>query len=390
MPDAFAFHSLAAAFLQEEVLDALDEAVLQRQILDTTLATWGVFFAIVAGVTVGLRLFNQFLIRRFCKRAERSANEFDDYVAEFLRGTKTFFLVAVGLWIATQVTDIAAWLEQHSDTIVVVLFVIQGVFWFNRIFGLYLRKYRERNLEGNPAAVTTMQAVGFVGRLLVFTLGLLLILSNLGVEVTALVASLGIGGIAVALAAQNILGDLFAALSIVLDKPFVVGDFLSVGEFLGSVEKVGLKTTRLRSLSGEQLIFANSDLVKSRVRNFKRMEERRIVFSFGVTYQTTAAQLEAIPEWVRAIAEAEPHVRFDRAHFKQFGASSLDFEVVYYVTDPDFAVYMDRQQAINLAIVRKFEDEGIDFAYPTQTLYLHGRGRQNSATVHTEVVGSAS
>ncbi|MEM9996781.1 MAG: mechanosensitive ion channel family protein [Bacteroidota bacterium] len=360
------------------MLETLDETLLQPQLFDTSLGTWGVFFAIVAGVVAVLRLANAFLIRRFGKRAERSANEFDDYLVALLRGTHTVFLIAVGIWIATQILDIVPWLERHANQIAVILLVVQGVRWFNRVFALYLRKYRERNLEGNPAAVTTMQAVGFVGRLVVYTLALLLILSNLGVEVTALVASLGIGGIAVALAAQNILGDLFAALSIVLDKPFVVGDFLNVGEFLGSVEKVGLKTTRLRSLSGEQLIFSNSDLVKSRVRNFKRMEERRIVFGFGVTYQTTAAQLEAIPTWVRAIAEAEPNVRFDRAHFKQFGASSLDFEVVYFVTDPDFAIYMDRQQAINLAIVRKFEEEGIDFAYPTQTLYLHRNGVANA------------
>ncbi|MEM6783640.1 MAG: mechanosensitive ion channel family protein [Bacteroidota bacterium] len=389
-PSTLASDLIATAFLQEQVLDVLNEAVLQYEFLDTTLATWGLFFAVVAVVSGALRVANQFLIRRFGKRAAKTANEFDDYAVEILRGTQTFFLVAVGIWVATQVTNIVPWLETHAWQVVVVLLVVQSVVWFNRVFALFLKKYRERNLEGNPAAVTSMQAVGFVGRIIVYTVAFLLILANLGVEVTALVASLGIGGIAVALAAQNLLSDLFAALSIVLDKPFVVGDMLSVGEFIGAVEKVGLKTTRLRSLSGEQLIFSNADLVQSRVRNFKRMEERRIVFSFGVVYQTTAAQLEAIPEWIRALVEETPNARFDRAHFKQFGASSLDFEVVYYVTTPDFAVYMDRQQAINLALVRRFEEEGIHFAYPTQTLYLHGNGRANSPTVHTEVVRTSA
>ena len=183
-------------------------------------------------------------------------------------------------------------------------------------------------------------------------------------------AGLGVGGIAVALAVQNILGDLFASLSIVIDKPFVIGDFIVVGEFMGTVEHVGLKTTRVRSLGGEQLVFANSDLLASRVRNYKRMNERRILFQFGVLYQTTAEQLEAIPQRVREVIETLEEVRFDRAHFFRFGESSYDFEVVYWMQNPDYARYMDAQQQINLGLVRAFKDMGVEFAYPTRTLYL--------------------
>jgi small-conductance mechanosensitive channel len=188
--------------------------------------------------------------------------------------------------------------------------------------------------------------------------------------VTALMAGLGVGGIAVALAIQSVLGDLFASLSIALDKPFVIGDFVIVGDFMGTVERVGLKTTRIRSLSGEQLVFSNSDLLSSRIRNYKRMEERRVPFVVGVTYQTPAAELEAIPGVVRDIIESTDSTRFDRAHFKGFGDSAYLFEFVYYVLSADYAVFMDIQQAINLGIVRQFAERGIEIAYPTRTLHM--------------------
>jgi len=185
-------------------------------------------------------------------------------------------------------------------------------------------------------------------------------------------ASLGIGGIAVALAMQNILGDLFASLSIAIDKPFVIGDFIVLGEEMGTVEQVGLKTTRIRSLGGEQIILSNNDLLQSRIRNYKRLQERRAVFAIGVTYDTPADKLERIPELIRQAIEAQADARFDRAHFKSFGASSLDFEAVFYVLKPDYNVFMNVQQAINLQLVRSFAGQGIEFAFPTQTLHLHG------------------
>jgi len=181
------------------------------------------------------------------------------------------------------------------------------------------------------------------------------------------VAGLGVGGIAVALALQNILGDVFASMSILLDKPFVTGDFITVDELMGTVEHVGLKTTRLRSLSGEQLVFANSDLLKSRIRNYQRMEERRVAFAVRLAYPTPAEKLAAIPAIVREIIDAQELARFGRSHFKSFGTFSLDFENVYYVKSPDYDTYMDVQQAINLAICRRFQEEGIEFAHPAQT-----------------------
>lgn len=206
--------------------------------------------------------------------------------------------------------------------------------------------------------------------LVIWVIGILFLLDNLGFEISTVVAGLGISGIAVALAAQAVLGDLFSYFVIFMDRPFEIGDFVITGDILGTVERIGVKTTRLRSLGGEEITVSNADLTGSRLRNYKRMEERRIVFGFGVLYETPAEELRAIPEMVREIVERQELVRFDRAHFKAFGDYSLDFEVVYYVLSPDYTTYMSVQQEINFQIFEAFEERGIGFAYPTTTVYL--------------------
>jgi len=240
------------------------------------------------------------------------------------------------------------------------------------------RKLSHYSFEASGSVITQIKAIGLITKIVLWVLIFLLIIENLGFNVTALIAGLGIGGIAVALALQNVLGDLIASLSIVLDKPFVVGDFIIVGDYRGNVENVGLKTTRVRSLSGEQLVFSNNDLLSSRIQNYKRMYERRIVFTIGVTYQTPATKLEKIPQWIKSIVEEEPKARFDRSHFATYGDFSLTFETVYYVKSADYYDYMDTQQNINLDIYRKFEEENVEFAYPTQTLYLKREVSENN------------
>jgi small-conductance mechanosensitive channel len=248
--------------------------------------------------------------------------------------------------------------------------VAQFAVWVNRWLLQWLALRAEVARAIDPAATTTVNLLGFVGRVLVWAMALLIALDQLGFNVTALIAGLGIGGIAVALALQNVLGDLFASMAIVLDKPFQVGDFIIVGDKPGTVEKVGLKTTRVKSLWGEQLVFANAQLLNAQIKNYKRMQERRISFGIGVTYETPAEKLRALPGWLKAAVQAQPDVRFDRAHFKEYADFSLNFEIVYYVLSPDYNLYMDRQQAINLAIFDKLAQEDVQFAYPTRTLYL--------------------
>jgi small-conductance mechanosensitive channel len=248
--------------------------------------------------------------------------------------------------------------------------ILQAAIWGNVLMDYSIQRYVERNKVSDAARVTTMSALAFLGKLVLWTVALLLILENLGVDVTTLIAGLGVGGIAVALAAQNILGDLFASLSIVMDKPFVLGDFITVGEFQGTVENIGLKTTRLRSLSGEQLVFPNSDLLTSRIRNFKRMQERRVVFTIAVTYDTVPSQLREIPELLKSAITSQEQTRFDRAHLQKLGDSALIFEAVYFVTIPDFVRYMDIQQQINLRLLDEFASRMIKFAHPTQFAFL--------------------
>ncbi|MBI4031738.1 MAG: mechanosensitive ion channel family protein [Proteobacteria bacterium] len=288
-----------------------------------------------------------------------------------LKQTKFLVLLLISLFIGSH----GLTLPENAQTLIrsaaIIALLMQAGFWSVSLLNGWLEHYRATKLAKDPAAVTSMTAMGFIARLGIWAAILLLILDNLGIDVTALVAGLGIGGIAVALAVQNILSDLFASLTIVLDKPFVVGDFLILGpEHLGNVENIGLKTTRLRSLSGEQIIVSNSDLLAARVRNYGRMFERRIPVIIGVTYQTPREKLEKIPQIIRAAIEAQDKTRFDRAHFMRFGDFSLDFEYVYYVKSANYNDYMDANQAINLYIHEIFEKEGIEFAYPTQSLFV--------------------
>jgi small-conductance mechanosensitive channel len=346
----------------------MDITFWQNSLMDWLIALTATLTAIVL-----LGIIKKLLISRLSKLATKTKTFLDDDFTEALKHTKGLFLFIVSLYLGAQFVELPDRADIILSNISVIALFIQTGLWASVVLTQTLDRYRKKQLDENPASVTTISAIGFVGKLLLWSVVLLLALDNLGINVTALIAGLGVGGIAVALAVQNILGDLLAALSIVLDKPFTVGDFLIVDDFLGSVENVGLKTTRIRSLSGEQLVFSNSDLLSSRLRNYGRMFERRVAFPIGVTYQTPREQLEKIPSILRQAVEAQENVRFDRSHFKEYGNFSLNFETVYYVKGPDYNLYMDIQQAINLHIHKRFEEESIEFAYPTQTLYVMNR-----------------
>ncbi len=331
---------------------------------------WFLTLAVILFVGLVLRVLLRIVVRRLKRIAAKTAGRFDDLIVELLAKTKFLFVFVVSLYAGSLILELPAVADRVLQALFIIALLLQAGFWGGGIVTFWIRRSARRKLDTDAAAATSLTAFGFIAKVAIWAIIVLVGLDNLGVNITGLITGLGISGIAVALAVQNILKDLFASLSILVDKPFVIGDFIVVGELMGTVEKVGLKTTRVRSLSGEQIIFSNSDLLDSRVRNYKRMFERRIVFSFGVTYQTASQVVEDIPTTIREIIEAQPDVRFDRCHFKSFGDSSLDFEAVYYVLLPDYNAYMDRQQTINLAIMRAFEEQGIEFAYPTQTLYV--------------------
>jgi small-conductance mechanosensitive channel len=341
-------------------------------LLGNPLSQWATAAGLVAAALLAVLVFKRILIRRLAAIAEHTSTRIDNSLADALGKTRLWLWVlpALALGARSLVVPERAF-EILQAGAMVSLFVQLGL-WLGQLLHFWIENSRRVAQTSDPAAATSLGAMGFIGQVLLWSILLLVMLDNLGVDVTALVAGLGVGGIAVALATQNILGDLFASMSIVVDKPFVLGDFIIVDEYMGTVEKIGLKTTRIRSLGGEQLVFSNADLLNSRVRNYKRMVERRVVFRFGVVYQTPPEQMAAIPSLVAGIVQAQEPVRFDRAHFVSFGDSSLDFEVVYWVLRPEYNLQMDIQQAINLALLSAFLERGIEFAYPTRTLIVEG------------------
>jgi len=340
--------------------------VLNTEVLGNTPLQWGFAILVAAGVAILLRVTLRVVKSRLTTWAARTEFWLDDIVAELLHATRRWFVAGLALLAGAQTLALPDRASLLLGRLFVLAAILQVGFWLNAAVSCWLGRYlRDR---GNLEATATIAS--FVARVLLWSLVLLMALDNIGVNVTTLVTSLGIGGVAVALAVQNVLGDLLASLAIALDKPFVVGDFIVVGEVMGTVDRIGLKTTHLRSLSGELIVVSNNDLLSSRIRNYKRMSERRVVFEFGVTYETPAEQLRKLPDTVRRIVSADALARFDRAHLRSFGASALEFEVVYYVLDPDYARYMDVQQRINLALIDTLRASGIEFAYPTQTIYM--------------------
>lgn len=341
---------------------------------DNTALDWVYAGAVLLVALLVFYIIKWVTARRVARLAERTTRTWDDALVDVVQQTRGWFMLILAAFLGSRTLQLPPYVHDVLQMIAVLTLIVQAGLWGNVLITGGVQRHVQRRMKDDPASVMTIMALAFIGKLVLFTTLLLLALDNMGIEVTALIAGLGVGGIAVALAVQNVLGDLLASLSIVFDKPFVPGDFIVVGDQLGVVEKIGLKTTRLKSLSGEQLIFPNNDLLQSRVRNFKRMTERRVVFELAVSYKTPRHLLRQIPQMVREIIEHEPDTRFDRAHFKEFGSFALNFEVVYYVLSADFNLYMDRQQAINLAIHERFEHHGIEFAYPTQMLYIERIG----------------
>ena len=343
-----------------------------RTLYGNELTVWLAAGGVALAAFLAMEGLSAFLHHRAAVHARATQADASVIAEQVLGGTRWIFLLFLALYLGSLVLALPDHTRRLVNGAAVLVFLLQSLNWGNRLIVAWVDRYHRRQLAVDAAAATTITTLGFVARLALYAAVFLLALDNFGIQITALVAGLGIGGIAVALAAQNVLADLFAALAITLDKPFVLGDFIIVGEDMGAVERIGLKTTHVRSLWGEQIIFSNQDLLNSRIRNYGRMQERRVVFAIDVVYQASYEQLEAIPGMFRAIVEAQERTRFDRAHFKEYGDSALRYEIVYYVLDSDYTVYMDIQQAINLDIFRRFGEAGIEFAYPTRTVYVQG------------------
>ncbi len=333
-------------------------------------------YAISAGVIVGgiilITIIKAIVISRIESFAEKTETTVDEFLARIIR--RTVIPIAFFFLIYYSTTNILKVTESVGKALHV--FFILGITFFSIRLGTSSIKYMmtrylsgkgerdEEDIKRNVRSVSTLINI------VVWSIGVIFLLDNLGFEISAVVAGLGIGGVAMALASQSILGDLFSYFVIFFDRPIKIGDFIMVDDKLGTVDRIGIKTTRIKSLRGELLVFSNTDLTNSRVHNFKEMASRRVAFKFGVVYQTPAAKMKQIPGMVKDIIEITEFATFDRAHFYEYGDSSLNFEVVYYVEGPDYNRYMDVQQAIVMGIFEAFEKNGIVFAYPTRTVYI--------------------
>jgi len=311
----------------------------------------------------------KFTVNKLSNIAQRTATRLDDITIEVLQSTQQLTLLLLATLIGLHVLELPDKWATRLDHILFITIGIQMAIWLNKGVGIWAREHLTAIDGPAPAANPVITTVlSWILRVFIWSVALLTVLDNVGVNITAFVASLGVGGVAVALAVQNILSDLFASLAIGLDKPFEVGDFVVFGDVAGAIERVGLKTTRIRSISGEQIICSNTELLKNTLHNYKRMEERRVVFNFGINYATPPDTIALIPGIVRKAIESFDKTRFDRAHFKEFGTSALNFETVYFITTTDFNLYMDVQQNINLYLMREFQSHGVAFAFPTMTL----------------------
>ncbi len=286
------------------------------------------------------------------------------------RNTSVLLLCGFCLWCGGLFLTLPEKAEKLVRTVAIWSLVGQVLLWILALISHTTERAESRAIQRDPGASTMIRALGLSAKVALWTVMILMALHNAGVDITALVAGLGIGGVAVALALQNILTDVFSSVAILFDKPYQVGDFIAVGDSMGTVERIGIKTTRIRSLSGEQLVFSNGELLKTRIRNFKRMSERRVEFSIGVAYSTPYVKVELVPAILREIISSHEPVRLERASFKEFGESSLTFECVFFVKSLAYDLYLGIQEAINLQILRRFQEEEIELAHPNRTLYV--------------------
>ena len=348
--------------------------ILERSWYGATLMQWALAVSTLGGVYVALSVIQRVLVKRLGAFASRTVTDWDDLAVEIVRRTKPYFLLIIAVYAAARVVTPSPEVARVLRVISVIVVLLQAGVWGTGLIGFAADHYTRRRAPGDVGTRTTIQAVGYAGRFVLWVLLAVTALQNFGINVTALVTGLGIGGIAIALAVQNILGDLFAALAIVLDQPFVIGDSVQVDTINGTIEHVGLKTTRIRSLSGEQVVISNADLLRSRIHNYKRMELRRVAFNIDLGFDTSSDKVARVPGMVREIVQSQPLTRFDRCHLLTFADSGLRLEAVYYVLHPEYGTYADIQHAINLELLRRFQHDRIEFGFATRTLALPSIG----------------
>lgn len=329
------------------------------------------FFITLVVLFIVFRIFDSSIVYFLKRIASKTKNNWDDFVIDFIEGFPWTFFAYLSIYLASFNLNTTP----GMDKVLNFLLLIFLAYYISRavinVSNHFFDRYKEiRIKKGQSSNESMIGVLKIIFSIVIWSVALLMLLSNLGIEITPLIAGLGVGGIAVGLALQSVLADLFAAFAIYFDKPFEEGDFVIVGSDMGVIKHIGIKSTRIQALGGQELVMSNSELTNSRINNYKKMNSRRVVFEFGVEYGTSTKQLKKIKEIVSKIIDKEERTKLDRVHFKNFGDSSLNFECVYYIDTNDYNIYMDVQEKINLAIKEKVEGMGVDFAFPSRTIYF--------------------
>ena len=351
-------------------MQQVDEFIRTGVVLGNHLIAWGLALAVFFGAFVAAVRVRKIVTDRLTRNPGGRSLQVIRIITVLLQSTRRLFIFAVALGLAKQFLVLPAPAERLASGVVFIAVLIQAGLWGGSLAALWVDNYLDDQRRYDPARTSAAQIIRIAALTVVWSAVLLVGLSNFGIDITGLVAGLGVGGIAVAFALQSVLKDLFASLAIILDKPFVVGDFIIFDDQLGTVERIGLKTTRVRSLSGEQISVSNDALLNTRLRNFKRMEERRVVFNITAHYGAPIATLETFPAFMKATIGGIKGTRFDRSHLAEFTDLGHRFETVYYVLSPDYNIYMDIHQRILMAAARWFDDNGVQFAHPSRRVLL--------------------
>lgn len=340
------------------------------ELLGNTLGGFAVFIVAFFVLLLVFKVFQTFFLLKLEKLAKKTKTDVDDMLVEIINSLRPPFYSFISFYVAAFFLVLIEPVQKAIDVVLILWVVFQVIVTMQILIDYVVRKKVSSDGEGEEGVKGAVAFVSGILKAILWVIGGMLALSNLGIDISSLIAGLGIGGIAIALALQNILGDLFSSFAIHFDKPFRVGDFIVVGDKKGVIVKIGIKTTRLRALQGEEIVISNKELTSAQIQNFKKMEERRASFSFGVTYETPVETLKKISGVVQEIVENIDGTRFDRAHFNRFDDSALNFDVVYYVLSSNYSDYMDIQQEINFKILEAFEKMNVSMAYPTRTIYM--------------------
>lgn len=350
------------------IKDLLNLPFWQTEFYSNSLKSYLIFALVSFALILLIIAFKKLIIARLSKLVKRTSTRIDDTIIKAFYTIKPYSYAYVSLFIGSRYLAIDPAIDKVLTGVLAIVLVYQGI----RMINVFVNYFVQKSIEGkadDPGAKAAIVATKMLVQILIWSIGFILILDNLGVDVTSLVAGLGISGIAVALAVQNILSDLFSSFAIYFDKPFVVGDLIRYGEIIGYVEKIGLKTTRIRSLHGEQVVVSNQELTNAVVKNLRAMQKRRVITTIGVSYETSIAKLKKIPKLIESIFDGMENVTFGRVHLMNLNESSIDYELVYHVGSRDFGMYADVNQKVLFAVLEALEKEGIEIPFPSQTVY---------------------